>query len=65
MAVSRSRVPVVKTIAPQALWGADGRPCSVDISVNNLVAVHNTRLLCTYTTLVRRFEAGKWGGGDG
>ncbi|CAM9192101.1 unnamed protein product [Pylaiella littoralis] len=51
MAVHRSRVPVVKTCAPVFFWGRTGRPCLVDISVNNLVAVHNTRLVKAYTDL--------------
>lgn len=52
MAVARARVPVVKMVAPRDQWGPDGRKCKVDISVNNLVAIHNTRLLCHYTEMV-------------
>ncbi|CAM9856546.1 unnamed protein product, partial [Ectocarpus sp. 4 AP-2014] len=51
MAVHRSRVPVVKTCVPRRLWGPAGRPIECDISVNNLVAVHNTRLVKAYTDL--------------
>lgn len=51
-AVSRSRVPVVKACAPPGLWHESGRPSMVDISVNNMVAVHNTRLIRTYTNMV-------------
>ncbi|CAN0346387.1 unnamed protein product, partial [Hapterophycus canaliculatus] len=51
LALHRSRVPVVKTCAPEHLWGPTGRPVECDISVNNLVAVHNTRLVKTYTEL--------------
>lgn len=52
-AVSRSRVPVVKACAPRGLWHESGRPSMVDVSVNNMVAVHNTRLIRTYTHMVR------------
>lgn len=52
-AVSRSRVPVVKACAPPRLWHGNGQPSMVDISVNNVVAVHNTRLVRTYTNMVR------------
>lgn len=57
MAVARARVPVVKMVAPRRLWGPDGRKCSVDISVNNLVALHNTKLLCHYTDIVSTISA--------
>eukprot|EP00903_Cladosiphon_okamuranus_P012359 g11587.t1 len=50
-AVHKCRVPVVKTTAPQRLWGPTGQPCRVDVSVNNLIAVHNTRLLKAYADL--------------
>ncbi|CAM9151743.1 unnamed protein product [Ectocarpus fasciculatus] len=51
MAVHRSRVPVVKTCVPRHLWGPAGHPIECDISINNLVAVHNTRLVKAYTEL--------------
>lgn len=51
-AVSRSRVPVVKTHAPVNICGSRDKPLVVDVSVNNLVALHNTRLLFTYTNMV-------------
>lgn len=54
-AVHRCRVPVVKTTAPQKMWGPTGWPCRVDISVNNIIAVYNTRLLKAYADLVKEF----------
>ncbi|CAN0266020.1 unnamed protein product, partial [Discosporangium mesarthrocarpum] len=48
-AVSRARVPVVKMVS--SLRGPDSMPLKCDISINNLVAVHNTRLLRLYTLL--------------
>lgn len=61
MAVHRAKVPVVKMVTPSTFWGPDKRKCTVDISVNNLVALHNTRLLCTYTELVSEAANGGTG----
>jgi DNA polymerase sigma len=46
LSLPRARVPVVKCTAPPALGGT-----KVDVTVNNMLALLNTRLLATYVAL--------------
>ena len=46
LALPRARVPVVKCVAPPRLGGT-----KVDVTVNNALALLNTRLLATYVAL--------------
>ena len=46
LALPRARVPVVKCVAPASLGGT-----KVDVTVNNMLALLNTRLLATYVAL--------------
>lgn len=47
--ISRAKVPIVKFVDPRS--GLD-----VDISINNSLAIHNTRLLTEYSNLDDRFR---------